>query len=172
MTSLTHAFKQIGITNFSEALSWMHRIPYGRNSDRTNYKLILTENRGTCSTKHALLAAFAKELRIDADLKMAICRLDRKLEPKASSFLDTLGVEFFPEAHCYLHFDGKDIDVTFPEKKPLLQAKVLKTYTIQPDQIGNFKEKLHLEYLSNWSKFPLEKLWSLREEYIQSLGKK
>jgi hypothetical protein len=38
-----------------------HELRYGRNADRADFRLVLSEGRGICSTKHALLAAVAFE---------------------------------------------------------------------------------------------------------------
>jgi hypothetical protein len=48
---------QKGITTFQQALEYIHRLPYGRNADRADYRLVLKEGKGTCSTRQALLKA-------------------------------------------------------------------------------------------------------------------
>ncbi len=42
-----------GITDFRAAGRYLHHLPYGRNADRSDFRLVLPEGRGTCSTKHA-----------------------------------------------------------------------------------------------------------------------
>ncbi|MEY3438075.1 MAG: hypothetical protein RL265_660, partial [Bacteroidota bacterium] len=54
-------FREYGITTFQEACQFVKNIPFGRISEINNFKLVLTENRGTCSSKHALLAILAEE---------------------------------------------------------------------------------------------------------------
>lgn len=57
---VSKAFLEHGIESFFEAARTLHAIPYGRNSDRGDYSLVLPENRGTCSTKHGLLVSLAQ----------------------------------------------------------------------------------------------------------------
>ena len=123
------AFRQQGINNFSEGLKWTHSLPYGRNSDRANYMLIFQELVGTCSTKHAPLAALANENGIQIKLQMAICKLDVNLEPKASSLLEMMEIDFFPEAHCYLQYEDQNIDITFPNQSPTLKIEIIEAQT-------------------------------------------
>lgn len=166
-------FRAKNIHAFSDALKWVHVLPYGRNSDRADYMRIFSENCGTCSTKHAALAALCKENNIDAELKLGICRLDSNVAP----FLKKLGVDYFPEAHCYLKYQGQDFDVTFPEQSSVLKEKILVDYSIEPNEIGINKVKLHHEYICRWMKeyeldvkFSFDQVWKLREEWIASLG--
>jgi hypothetical protein len=173
---LSLAFREKGIVHFSQAIDWVHKLPYGRNSDRADYRLILEERRGTCSTKHAALAALAIENRIHVSLQMAICKLETSLDPKAAHMLEKLGIDYFPEAHCYLQVDDQTIDITFPDQAPTLKVKILQTYTLLPDQIGDHKLQLHQTYVRNWlqtqpiaAKFTFEEIWQIRENWILSL---
>ena len=57
---ISSVFMDRGIDNFRAAGRYLHHLPYGRNTDRADFRLVLTEGRGTCSTKHALLAELAR----------------------------------------------------------------------------------------------------------------
>ena len=175
--AVSEAFRKRSVNRFSEVLEWTHQLPYGRNSDRADYMLIFSNGCGTCSTKHAALAALCHENSIDAQLQVAICKLDTELDPNVASFLDELGVGFFPEAHCYLGYADRDIDVTFPDQLPTLKARVLQSFPIKPEQIGQHKLTLHHEYLARWlveqkldKQFTFDEVWRLREEWIVSLS--
>lgn len=173
---VTRAYREQGVHNFVQALEWTHRLPYRRNSDRTNYMLIFKEKYATCSTKHAALAALCRENNIPIKLQMAIIKLDIKLMPKVKKLLEKLGVDFFPEAHCYLQYENQNIDVTFASQPPILKAEVLELFTIEPEQIGEYKLALHFAYLRVWmrakkldQRFSFEEMWDLREQWIDSL---
>lgn len=173
---VTNAFREIGIENFNQALQWTHSLSYGRNRQK-NYMLIFSELRGTCSTKHAALAALGLENGFQIKLQMAICKLDAKFNPKALPLLDRLKCSFFPEAHCYLQYNDQQIDITFPDQLPTLTAEVLEIYTINPEDIGDKKLAIHQEYLRKWlytknlkSRFTFEKVWQMREEWLHSLS--
>lgn len=174
---ISKEFYRKNLCKFSDALEWVHALPYGRNSNRENYTLIFSENRGTCSTKHAALAALCKENHVDAELKMAICQLDTQLDSNVAPFLKVLDIDYFPEAHCYLKYGKQGVDVTFPDQKPVLKAKILVDYSISPHEIGIKKTMLHHEYIRQWIKenridehFSFDQVWKWREEWIASLG--
>jgi len=65
---ISKAFLDKGINNFHEVCEYILHLPYGRTSDKSDWTLVLIENRGTCSTKHALISALAAELKIDVHL--------------------------------------------------------------------------------------------------------
>lgn len=174
---LSKAFLKLGVKAFDDAVLWVYQLPYGRNSDRADYMLIFEELQGTCSTKHAALAALAKECQLPIILKMVICKLDQNLDPKVKPLLERLGVDYVPEAHCYLSCPHGEIDVTFPNQPPYPKVEVLKEYIISTDEIGDQKLALHKEFLKAWIKdtglspsFSFDHLWQLREEWIRSLA--
>ncbi len=72
-------FLALGITDFYQAIDYVHQLPYGRNSDRINYLQVLSEKHGACSTKHALIAELARSLNIDLRLKLGLILLDKKI---------------------------------------------------------------------------------------------
>jgi hypothetical protein len=166
-------FKLLGIESFSHAVNWVHALPYGRNSDRSDYMLLYNEKRGTCSTKHAALAALCIENNIHAILRVAICPLHRQRHPGLAPLLDRLGVHSFPEAHCYLHYQGIDLDVTTPDGSLFLEEEVAQEWDIEPDQIGDHKVALHHDYLSRWlqnqrTSYELDEVLQMRERWISS----
>jgi hypothetical protein len=50
--------------NFESLLEKVKVIPYGRNLNRHDFSLVLSENKGTCSSKHAFLKDFADKNNI------------------------------------------------------------------------------------------------------------
>ena len=69
---VTAHFLSLGIRDFRDAARHVWRLPYGRISDRSKVLLVLTEGRGTCTTKHALLAELAAEHGVDVGLTLGI----------------------------------------------------------------------------------------------------
>jgi hypothetical protein len=51
--NLTLQLKNLGINNWNELTKYIQNLPYGRNANRKDLSLILTEQKGTCSSKHA-----------------------------------------------------------------------------------------------------------------------
>jgi hypothetical protein len=56
-STISAQFLFYGKRDYHAAASYVQSLPYSRNSERSDYGLVLAERRGTCSTKHALLAA-------------------------------------------------------------------------------------------------------------------
>jgi hypothetical protein len=169
------AFLDIGVRSFREAAMRLHALPYGRISDRANYLLVLRENRGTCTPKHALLAALAEELTVPVILNMAICRLDAVLDARVIPFLKKANLDWLPEAHTYCSYLGKRFDLTFPDQLPLVQIEIIKEYELDPFNIGERKLKIHREFLEEWlqsqgREHELQAIWTIREEWIRSLA--
>lgn len=43
------------ITNFHQAINYIQNLDHGRNSNKDDLSTIFIDNKGTCSTKHAVL---------------------------------------------------------------------------------------------------------------------
>jgi hypothetical protein len=56
----------------ASAVAYIRRLPYGQNTDRGDFRRVLREGKGTCRTKHALLARLAQEQGIPLELTLGI----------------------------------------------------------------------------------------------------
>jgi hypothetical protein len=172
---ISEEFLRLDITSMHQALNWVHALPYGRNKDRADYRLVLQEKRGTCSTKHALLVALAGEQKIQLVLKFVVIKLDATIDPRVTPFLDKLEIDYLPEAHCIVSYNDIDFDLTFPHLTPFPNTdNVLAHYVIEPEDIGEKKLNMHKQYLKGWiqdkTNLSFEKLWATREEWIHYLS--
>ena len=171
-------FHARGLSTYQDAARFVHDLPYGRNADRSNWRLVLSEARGTCSTKHALLAALAREESIPAHLTVGLYEMDDHNTPGVGGVLARYGLEHMLEAHCYLRFEGLRVDVTRSRVTPAAPiGSFLMEETITPDQIGRYKVERHRRLLAQWSsktglcrRFTFEQLWQIREECIAALA--
>lgn len=75
---IAHDLLSKGVTNLYQAIEYIHQLPYCRVSDSTNYHLVLKEQRGTCTPKHALIAELASSLHIPLHLKAGIIIMNAK----------------------------------------------------------------------------------------------
>ena len=90
---ITRLFRKAGVDDFAGAARYLLNLPYGRITERSRLWLVLTEGRGTCTTKHTLLAELAREQSIDVKLILGIYEMNERntpgvghvLEPAASS---------------------------------------------------------------------------------------
>ena len=74
--------------NFDELIEKVKNIPYGRNANRYNFSLVLSENKGTCSSKHAFLKDFADKNEIEnVKLYIGIFKMNEVNTPKLGDLL-------------------------------------------------------------------------------------
>ncbi|MEM5566287.1 hypothetical protein WNY78_14290 [Psychroserpens sp. AS72] len=166
-----------GLPDFSSVFNYIKQLPYGRNTNRSDFALVIKENKGTCSTKHAFLKAIATENNTeDITLCLGIFKMNRENTPKISTVLDAYQLEYIPEAHCYLKVNNKIIDITFNDNKPPAFVKsLLQEEFILPEHIGDYKLKRHQSFLKSWiieKNVPLnyDELWKVRELCIAQLS--
>jgi len=171
-------FSARGITNFRAAGRYLHSLPYGRNADRSDFRLVLPEGRGTCSTKHALLAELAREQDLSVVLTLGIYAMHERNTPGVGAVLNRYGLHYLPEAHCYLSYAGTRIDITRSGAEPTEPIdRFLYEETIVPAQIGNYKIQLHRRFLRRWmadtdvaKDRSFAEVWKIREECIAALA--
>lgn len=166
-------FLRNGIHTFWEAIIAVQRLPYDRTSDRGNYFQVLEQQRGSCSGKHALISALAREIEIPIKLCIGIFLLTPENNPQIASLLKKYRLEAIPEAHTFLRYNGKVLDITFPDSVSFsFDLPLEEEYEIAPQQIGEFKVHKHQEFIRRWaSNIPFEIIWKAREEWIQRLRK-
>jgi hypothetical protein len=97
---VTALFFALGMRDFHAAARYIHQLPYGRTSDRANFRQVLTEGCGTCSTKHALLAQLALEQGVVLSLTLGIFEMTEDNTPGVGPVLAQYALSALPEAHC------------------------------------------------------------------------
>ena len=165
-------FVALGREDYHAAALHVRRLPYGRNSRRADYGLVLQEGRGTCSTKHALLAALAAEHGRFVELRLGIYEMNADNTPGVGPVLRRYGLDFIPEAHCYLEYRGARVDLTSIEAASPFES-LLHEETIGPDQIGAYKPDVHRRFVRGWAAergLDFERVWRAREECIGALS--
>jgi hypothetical protein len=101
-----------GISTFAQLTQRVAAIPYGRTSSESPVA-VLIQNRGTCSSKHRLLAEVAQEFQQFAiRLTVGIYGMHEGNTPGVGAILDAAGVASIPEAHCYLKVGDSRFDLT------------------------------------------------------------
>ena len=167
-----------GISDFRAAGRYLHHLPYGRNSDRSDFRLVLPEGRGTCSTKHALLAELAREQNLPIVLTLGIYEMHERNTPGVGVVLDKYGLPSLPEAHCYLRYEGTRIDITRSGAEPTEPIdRFLSEEAIIPAQIGDYKVEFHQKFIHSWmvntdvaGNRSFAEVWKIREECIAALA--
>jgi peroxiredoxin len=178
LTATGAAFRSVGIARFHDAVRLVWRLPYGRNADRADWRLVLPEGRGTCSTKHALLARLAREHGVRVDLVVGIYEMREANTPGVGATLSRHGLDALPEAHCYLRIGRTRLDVTRADAaadEPI--ERFLSQTVIEPAEIGERKLAIHRAAMETWIRERLPEwtadgAWRVREACIGALTRR
>lgn len=174
---VSDSFLAEGITDFQQAAHFIRRLPYRRNSDKTNPLILFREACGTCSTKHATLLLLAVEQGCKkVVLCMSIFRMNGNNTPLVRPVLDRYQLPFMPEAHNYLRISGTILDCTGTHTSANdFEPELMEEFVIEPDQIGVFKVQYHKAFIQKWREqaslsYSPEALWEIREACIAALS--
>jgi len=175
--SLTALAKDKQLRSWKDLLEYLRQLPYGRTSDRSDLSLVLRENKGTCSSKHALAKQLADLNSVaDVELILAIYKMSETNTPGIGSHLTDNGLAYIPEAHCYLKVQGERMDITNAHSDiSSLKEAIISETTIEPSQVGDYKVSYHKAFIEKWrveenSAFSFDELWSIREKCIAALA--
>lgn len=175
---ISDRFLQSGVFDFSSALIYIQDLPYRRNENKDNITVVLDEQCGTCSTKHAILKRLVDENGKEARLMMGIYRMNGINTKMVLPVLDKYQLNYVPEAHVYLRMGAKVIDVTKRSfANTLFLQDLLYEEEISPSQIGNYKINKHRDFIKEWLdnnpsiSYDIQRLWLIREECIAALSK-
>lgn len=105
-------FLSLGMGTFLEACGYVHALPYGYNSDRDDLMILFKENRGTCTTKHAVIATLAAELNLPVEKNIGIYAMTETLVTGTDRILAQHGLPYLPMLHCFLVHGRYRVDLT------------------------------------------------------------
>lgn len=164
------------ILSWESLKDFISKLPYRRTSDPKDISRVLSEGCGTCSGKHAVLFAVAKENAFpDVHLMVSAFKMSAKSHPKVQDVLEHFHLDYIPEAHCYLTENGAVGDYTrpgrFAERFEILDTRELQ----DPERIAEEKTAYHKQFLEKWRRemflpYSPEELWRIREACIMSLS--
>ena len=174
---ISQLFKEQGVTDFKNACKFIQALPFGRISNRNNLELVLSERKGTSSSKHGLLALLAEENEhFEIELIAGIFLMSQETHSNLIDFFKDKPYISLPEMHCYFRFEKQRYDFTEEATKmPLIEKKIVREQRIEPHQVGDWKTKIHQEYFKAWLlrnpnfNYTFEEIWDQREDCIQLL---
>lgn len=162
-----------GVSTFAELTERVRAVPYGRPASTLSIA-VLAENRGTCSSKHRLLAEVAHECgHTEVTLVVGIYEMSEQNTPGVGMVLNAAGLTSILEAHCYLVFDGVRFDFTglatgnVSPFESLIQENV-----VSPAELMEAKSRTHRQAIAAWAEqrgVSFENAWSIRERCIAAL---
>jgi hypothetical protein len=178
---VSNAFLSLAKGDLRAAGQHVCELPYGRNDHPDDPLAVLTEQRGTCSTKHAMLRRLAIEQGFDLVLVLGIYEMNERNTPGVGSVLQRHGLEVLPEAHCYLRVGDRRIDVTRQPARCDVESisHFLHEEQIDPNQITTYKMGVHKGFLQQWiteerglGELSLATIWAIREACIAALSRR
>lgn len=175
---LTKLVNSLNIFSWDTLLQFVKQLPYGRNENRHDISLVLTEQKGSCSSKHALLKTIANENNIpNIELILGMYKMNSSNTSIATTISDA-NLSYIPEAHCYLKINGIRTDVTSEESSfGKISDVILEEIEIEPHQVAEFKVEYHKNFIRNWIseeniKKSFDEVWAIRERCINYLSNK
>ena len=173
----TKKLKAYGIHDFQSLLFFVKQLPYARNKNREDLYLVISESKGTCSSKHAFLKAVAIENNFsEIKLILGIYKMTEYNTPKIYPVLSEKHLEYIPEAHCYLKYRDERVDVTSATSDfAKIENDILEEMEIEPQQVSEFKVDFHKNYMKHWLKkenigFDFQEIWAIREYCISNIS--
>lgn len=172
----SNAFLELGISRFSDACRFVQALSLARNTDPTDLLSLLSEKRGTCSTKHALLASLALEQgREDIELMVGIYLMDEVTHPQLKPIFVEHGLIGVPENYAFLRCGQKRYDFS-SEGWSLVdfEHRIVREQRCDPNQTHEWKSMIHKHYIGGWLKrqqvdFTIDQIWELREKCLFQL---
>ena len=166
-----------GFHDFESICAYLKSLPYGRNSDTSNFKLVLTEKKGTCASKHAFLKEIAVENNQESiKLYVGVHKMTTKNTPGIEPLFTKYNLDYLPQAHTYLKINCELLDVTSSVvSESSFMDDLFFEEEITPNQVLDYKRNMHQNFLKEWVKkesinYTFDDLWSIREEGIQILS--
>jgi hypothetical protein len=165
----------LSIASFLDLAQLARDLPYERCTRGDDPYQVLKERRGTCSSKHRLLAVAARDSgRAELKLMVGIYRMSEANTPGVGRVLSRAGQLFIPEAHCYLVLANERFDftgLTGGQESPF--AALEAEYVVDPDVLPGERSQLHARAIDAWRVevgLSFDDAWALREECIAALS--
>lgn len=105
-------FLALEISTFHRACTYVHRLPYGYNTDRDDLMGLFTEGKGSCTTKHAVIATLAQELGLPVGKQIGTYAMTENLVTGTAAILEKYALPYLPMIHCFLSDGTHRVDLT------------------------------------------------------------
>jgi hypothetical protein len=109
---VSNRFLSLGLDTFLTACRYVYELPYGYNSDRDDLMILFEEKMGTCTTKHAVIATLAGELKLPIQKNIGIYAMTEEIVTGTDSILEKFGLPYVPMIHCFLSNGDRRVDLT------------------------------------------------------------
>ncbi|MFH0996447.1 MAG: hypothetical protein V1844_13280 [Pseudomonadota bacterium] len=109
---VSNVFIDLGITRLLEACRYVHELPYGYNSNSDDLMILFKENKGTCTTKHAVIGTLARELALPVYKNIGIYAMTEEIVSGTDWLLAKFRLPYIPMLHCFLVYENFRVDLT------------------------------------------------------------
>ncbi|MFX1390920.1 MAG: hypothetical protein ACFE9Z_12720 [Promethearchaeota archaeon] len=109
---ISKKFLNLGIKSFKEACDYIHKVEYGYNSTYEERMILFKENKGTCTTKHAVIAGLAEELDIPIYKHVGVYKFTEATSNGTNTILRKYKIPYIPMVHCFLVYKDLKFDLT------------------------------------------------------------
>ena len=109
---MSKKFIELGIISFKEACDYVHNIEYGYNTNYDDKLIFFKENKGSCTSKHAVIAGLAKELNVPLYKHVGIYKLNEEISTGTNEILKKYNLPYVPIVHCFLVYQDYRFDLT------------------------------------------------------------
>jgi len=168
---------ELGLSDLDKLSDWLKTLKYKRTSSKEDLRLVFTEECGTCSSKHALFKSIVDENQFkEFKLIIGLFKMNHLNTSGIGNALSNTGLNYIPEAHCYIRTQLGVIDLTNPESfYSKVKEEIISEIEIEADQVGAFKVNYHKEEIRKWIEaknidYTVEEIWSVREQCILNLS--
>ena len=109
---LSKTFLDLGIKTFKDACTYVHNIDYGYNTNYEDRMIFFKEKKGSCTTKHAVIAGLAQELAIPLYKHVCVYKFTEEISNGVNEILKKYKVPYVPMIHCFLVYNDYRFDLT------------------------------------------------------------
>ena len=109
---LSKKFLGLGIKTFKDACNYVHKIDYGYNTNYEDKMIFFKEKRGSCTSKHAVIAGLAQELKIPLYKHVCVYKFTEEITTGVNKILNKYNIPYVPMVHCFLVYDIYKFDLT------------------------------------------------------------
>ncbi len=146
---LSKKFLDLGIKTFKHACNYVHNVDYGYNTKYEDKMIFFKENKGSCTSKHAVIAGLAQELKIPLYKHVCVYKFTEEITTGVNEILNKYNIPYVPMTHCFLVYDKYKFDLSEGnnngKKKPIdeyIHSEKVDPFISRKDEYLLFKKVL------------------------------
>ncbi|MEJ2154084.1 MAG: hypothetical protein P8X96_02015 [Desulfobacteraceae bacterium] len=110
--AISKIFVEMNLASFQGACAYVHHLPYGYNANRDDLMSLFEDGKGSCTTKHAVIATLALELDLSVRKWIGIYAMTEALVTGTAAIIERYALPYLPMVHCFLSDGCHRVDLT------------------------------------------------------------